>query len=131
MFIGAQSLIFSDNKKRLLLIKRSDFPVWTLPGGRKERRESLKKTAIRETLEETGLRVKIIKFVGKYKVWYLPLAGVTSVFVCRRISGSLKRNREVSQLKFWPIKCLPINLLPYLRKRIRDGLEVVQHKKIS
>ena len=123
MTIGAQALIYSPDKAKVLLVKRNDFFVWTLPGGRKDKGESLEETVIREMQEETGFKVKILYLLGIYRVWYFPPAGRTHVFVCQKISGSFRRNKEVKELKFWPVKHLPFNLLPYLRKRIKDGLK--------
>lgn len=40
--------------------------VWTLPCGRVEKNESFEKAAVRETLEETGLNIKI---TGLYKIF--------------------------------------------------------------
>lgn len=119
---GSQTLVFSSDKKKILLIKRGDSRLWTLPGGRKEKRESSEECAIRETLEETGLKIKILHLVGVYKVWYFPPAGTTHVFVCQEISGSLRKNIESLEIKFWPIRKLPLTVLPYLKKRIKDGL---------
>ena len=42
---------------RILLVKREDFEIWSLPGGHVESGESVAQAAIREVREETGLRV--------------------------------------------------------------------------
>ena len=123
MLRGSQVLIFSENKQKVLLVRRNDYPIWTLPGGRKEPGENYQKTAIRETKEETGLNVKLIKYLGKYhRAWYMRTDSVTAVFIGRKISGQLTLNDEASALKYWPVNKLPLNMLPYLRKRIQDGL---------
>lgn len=123
---GSQTLIFSSDKRKILLVKRSDSRLWTLPGGRKEEGESSKECAVRETLEETGLKIKVLHLIGVYKVWYFPPAGITHVFVCPEVSGSLRKNKESLEIKFWPIRKLPFALLPYLRKRIKDGFQYVE-----
>jgi len=46
---------------RVLLIKRADEEIWCLPKGTIESGESLEATAVREILEETGLRVKLLR----------------------------------------------------------------------
>lgn len=122
---GSQTLIFSSDKINVLLIKRSDSRLWTLPGGRKEKRESSEKCAVRETREETGLKIKGLCLVGVYKMWYFPPAGITHIFICQEFSGSLRKNKESLEIKFWPIRKLPLTLLPYLRRRIKDGLQCV------
>jgi len=56
----AWSWILIDSKKRILLLKRSDytkaFPnCWTIPWWRWEKWESAEEIVVREVLEETGL----------------------------------------------------------------------------
>jgi len=41
----------------VLMQHRSDFDVWGIPGGNAEEGEDLESIAIRETLEETGIRI--------------------------------------------------------------------------
>lgn len=56
-----------DELGRLLLIQRGHAPAqgqWTLPGGRCEPNEESAQAVIREVREETGLEVKVIRFVG-------------------------------------------------------------------
>lgn len=121
MITGVQALIFNKTKNKALLIKRGDFPVWTLPGGRIERGESLSKAIKREVYEETGLRVKYLNQIGVYKVWYFPFAGITYVYTCKKVIGKIKVGSEAKAVRFWPLSRLPRTLLPYLKKRIEDG----------
>jgi 8-oxo-dGTP pyrophosphatase MutT (NUDIX family) len=48
----------------VLLIERSDNGNWSMPGGAQDPGESLTTTATRETLEETGVRVRVTGLVG-------------------------------------------------------------------
>jgi len=50
----------------ILLIRRTDNDNWALPGGAMDLGESLPAAAIRETFEETGIRVEITGLVGIY-----------------------------------------------------------------
>jgi ADP-ribose pyrophosphatase YjhB (NUDIX family) len=63
----ATALIFDDDG-RLLFQKRTDFREawWGLPGGVLEIGESFEQCAVRESLEETGLRVEPTRLVGVY-----------------------------------------------------------------
>ena len=49
---------------KVLLIERTDNGNWSMPGGAHEPGETLSQTAIRETAEETGVKVKITGLVG-------------------------------------------------------------------
>lgn len=60
---GAQ-VVIENGAGKVLLQRRSDFGVWGVPGGNGEIGESLRDTAMREVLEETGLRVLRMDFFG-------------------------------------------------------------------
>ena len=63
-FVGVGVVIWKDD--RFLLIQRGKEPrlgPWSIPGGRQELGETVKETAIRETLEETSLTVEITDFL--------------------------------------------------------------------
>lgn len=60
-------MIFDDG--RVLLVKEGyDRRRWSLPGGAIEPGETPEETAIRETFEETGLRVAIDHLIGTYSL---------------------------------------------------------------
>ncbi|HMI09261.1 MAG TPA: NUDIX hydrolase [Candidatus Saccharimonadales bacterium] len=61
----AGTVIFNE-KGELLLIHRNTprLTQWELPGGKQEDGETLEETARRETLEETGLTVRVLKNIG-------------------------------------------------------------------
>ena len=52
--------------KMILLLKRRDNGKWTMPGGTLEFGESLASCAIREVMEESGLKVEITDIIGTY-----------------------------------------------------------------
>ena len=60
------ALTIVKRKNQILLVLRSDVPVWVLPGGGIEENESPEETAKRETFEETGMQITDLKEVGLY-----------------------------------------------------------------
>lgn len=56
--------VYVEHEGRVLLIQRSDSGNWSLPGGTMECGESLTQCAVRETVEETGIRVRCTGLVG-------------------------------------------------------------------
>ena len=63
--VAAAAAIF-DSDGRALLTRRADNGRWCFPGGAAEIGESPSETAVRETFEETGLRVKPVALIGVY-----------------------------------------------------------------
>ena len=64
--IGAGAVIIKDGQ--VLLVKSKDDPRWKFPGGHLHNDESISQAIMRETLEETGLEVKLFgqPFVYEY-----------------------------------------------------------------
>ncbi|GEL19769.1 NUDIX hydrolase [Pseudonocardia asaccharolytica] len=55
-----------NERGQLLLVRRCDSGTWELPGGRVDVGESAVAAALRETVEETGVRVRITGLVGLF-----------------------------------------------------------------
>jgi 8-oxo-dGTP pyrophosphatase MutT (NUDIX family) len=63
--LGCSAAIF-DKQRRVLLTKRQDNGQWCLPSGGMEPGESVAEGCEREVFEETGLSVRVKRFVGMY-----------------------------------------------------------------
>ncbi len=98
-----------DDEKRLLLSKRTDFDVWNLPTGRLDKGEWLSEAASRETREETGVEVDIVRPVGLY--FQVGRNRMNVLFEGRLSGGTLQANTDESQENaFFSLKDLPSNL---------------------
>lgn len=105
-----------DEAGRVLLVKENyDRRRWSLPGGAREDGETLEQTAIRETLEETGLVVSVDHLIGTYglKHWLTAVA-----FACTIETGTpaVQDDGEISEVRWWPADELPeprSNILHY------------------
>lgn len=67
-FIPCVGALVYDHRGRLLLIQRGQEPgrgLWSLPGGRVEPGETDQEALVREVAEETGLRVRPRRLVGR------------------------------------------------------------------
>ena len=106
----------------VLLVKRSDTGVWTLPGGRRESGETIEETAVRETKEETGYDVKLTRSLGTYNLPSLSALGKVFIFVGEVIGGKIKINEEITDIQWFLPNRLPSLLLPYHHQKVRDAL---------
>lgn len=114
-------IIFRQNKQELLLIKRRDIPVWVLPGGGIEAKETPEQAAVREVMEETGLCVSIKRKIAKYSPLNR-LAQITHFFECDILSGEPRIGTETKDIQFFSIHHLPKYLAPPYRDWIDDAL---------
>jgi ADP-ribose pyrophosphatase YjhB (NUDIX family) len=60
------SVFVQDDAGRILLLKRVDNSLWTIPTGGVKRGETVGQAGIRECREETGLQVEIVGLVGVF-----------------------------------------------------------------
>ncbi len=113
-------VIFSKDRKKVLLIKRRDVPVWVLPGGGIDPNESSENAVIREILEETGFTVKIDRIVSLN----LPINKMTKpthLYECLIEKGTPIITSETLDIQFFPLDQLPKLLPPPFRGWIFDA----------
>ncbi|MBC3842698.1 NUDIX domain-containing protein [Streptacidiphilus sp. 4-A2] len=106
--VVAASAVVMDEDGRILLQRRSDNGLWSLPGGGMEMDESLPGTAVREVKEETGLDVEITGLVGTYTDPRHVIAysdgevrrQFNVCFTARVVGGQLAMSDESTELRF-------------------------------
>jgi 8-oxo-dGTP diphosphatase len=104
-FVGVGAIIIEDG--RVLLVKRAHAPLageWSIPGGVLEVGETLREAAIREALEETGLRVEPTTLLGVYDrilrdadertLYHYVLID----FLCRRLTGEALASGDAAEV---------------------------------
>ena len=69
---GVNVIVLNDEGDQVLLQRRRDFRIWTLPGGRTEAGESWEDSAVRETFEETGFQIAVDRRTGIYERPQMP-----------------------------------------------------------
>lgn len=112
----------------ILLIKRKNYPAknkFWLPGGRLPLGKDLKKFTVQKVKEETGLDVKIKKFIGVYSLKFkkgffgFPVHNITVCFLTKKTGGKLRIDENHSEAII--VKKLPKSLDWYPRKVILDS----------
>jgi len=107
------TIIFDNLKKSILFVQRKDNDVWVLPGGIIEPYESPSQAIIRETEEETSLKITPIRvigvfggpmFCGRYRNGDQESSTVIG-FESKIISGNIKADLdEIKNVKYIPFK---------------------------
>jgi 8-oxo-dGTP diphosphatase len=118
-------IIIYNNKKEILLTRRGIYPFrgyWVLPGGHVDSGELVKKTAVREVKEETGLKVKLVNSLGIYDD---PEGDprhhtVSVVYLAKILSGELRINKEVLEFGWFSLNKLPKKIGFNHRQMIND-----------
>ncbi|WP_067671981.1 NUDIX hydrolase [Nocardia miyunensis] len=120
----------------VLLICRSDNGNWSMPGGAHDPGESLTHTAVRETLEETGVNIHVTGVVGIFTdpthvIHYTSNDEVrqefTVVYRAEPIGGHPTTSEESTRVEWVPIEQIPsLTMDGSQRKRIEWALDESQ-----
>jgi 8-oxo-dGTP diphosphatase len=98
--VSAAAIVMNENNE-LLLIK-GPRRGWEMPGGQVEEGESLSQAAIRETKEESGIDIEIIKFCGIFQ--NVENSICNTLFLAKPIGGELIQSSEESlETGYFPI----------------------------
>ena len=116
------STIVTNDEGQLLLIERHDIRTFDVPGGGLDAGELPTEAAVRETFEETGLRVRPSQLIGLYHWPNEPHAYLSFYFRCELLGGTLQTSEESPTVTFVAPDSLPGRMLPMHRQRIRHSL---------
>lgn len=109
--VTVDAIIVQD--KRILLVKRGKDPYkdyYALPGGIVNIDNDIKETIIKEAKEETGLNVKINKYIGFYDDPRRDLSerhSITFAYSVNIISGKVRAGDDAKETKWFDLDKLP------------------------
>jgi ADP-ribose pyrophosphatase YjhB (NUDIX family) len=130
--VPAASAIVTDDKERILLIRRSDNDLWSIPGGAMEIGESISETVVREVSEETGLDVEPLYVIGIYSsprhvVEYSDgevRQQFSICFACKLLGGQIRTSSESTEVRFVTHEeATDLRMTSSIRQRIDDYLK--------
>ncbi|GGH86503.1 ADP-ribose pyrophosphatase YjhB (NUDIX family) [Pullulanibacillus pueri] len=122
--VSAATIVLND-KKEILLIK-GPRRGWEMPGGQVEIGESLKEAAIRETKEESGIDIEVIKFCGIFQ--NVSRSICNTLFLGKAIGGEPTTSSESLEVGFFPLdEGLEMVTWKNFRQRIEYCLEESLH----
>ena len=108
--VTADGIVLKGNE--IVLIKRGKEPFkgsYALPGGFLNYGERLEECAVREVLEETGVKTKVVELVGIYSSPDRDPRGhfVTAVYHLEPVGGMLKAGDDAKDAEWVPLDKLP------------------------
>jgi NAD+ diphosphatase len=119
------SVILKNEKGEILLLKRAFEPkkgFWNLPGGFIEKNETIEEGAIREIMEEAGVRVEKLEYLGSDSDTYL-YKGLNYATLGTSFLGSVKSSDKIipaddaDDYKFFTLEDLPFEKLAFAAER--------------
>lgn len=122
---GSTVVAFNKTKKKILLVKRRDVPVWVLPGGGIEKGETPEHATVRETFEESGFKVRITRKVAEYRH---ADGRLNHLFEAEIIGGKATLSSESKAVEFFDINNLPSLKHPSIDDWLKDTLK--NHKQV-
>ncbi|MGW4395728.1 NUDIX hydrolase [Amycolatopsis nivea] len=128
----AVSAFIQDDDGRILMIRRTDNDLYSIPGGQLELGETLSQAAVREVREETGMECKVSGVIGLYSNPHHVIAyddgEVRQEFsICFRaaaIGGQLHTSDESREV-LWvaPAEIAELNIHPSIQLRLQHALQ--------
>ena len=128
---GCSAVIFDESRERILLTRRADNGQWCLPSGGMDAGESVTETCEREVREETGLEVRVVRFIGVYSsphriVQYADgnrFQIVAFSFEAEVTGGQLTLSNETTEFGYFtPAEIETLDLMELHHERIADAL---------
>ena len=107
--IDTRSAIFKND--RILLVREKN-GTWSLPGGWCDYNVSVAENAVKETREESGFDVKVIRLIAvqdraKHNSSIYPYGVCKMFFECSITGGEFKENSETTAVDFFTENSLP------------------------
>lgn len=131
--VGFGVMLLKEGK--VLFGKRHEDPVkassllhgegtWTMPGGKLHFQEGLKEAAVREALEETGIKIKNLEIISVSNDIVQDNHFVTVGFLCKEFNGEPKimEPDEITKWEWFALNNLPSPLFPPSEKIIKNYL---------
>ena len=100
-------IVYRDDGKILLVRGRFSRQEWALPGGGVNRNESYEQAAVRETLEEIGLKIHNLRYLGKANSHESYAKFSVRVFVAHASDYDIRCNFEMMEARWLNMNYLP------------------------
>lgn len=100
-------IVYRDDGRILLVRSHFSRQEWALPGGGVKHNESYEQAAVRETLEEVGLRVHNLRYLGKANSHESYAKFSVRVFAAHASNCDIKCNFEIMEARWLNMNYLP------------------------
>ena len=116
--MGVRIVLYRDGQ--VLLIRQTYLDGWFIPGGGIRKGETLDDAVRREAREEVQADLRTLELLGAYSSFDEPKNDHTVLFVSDDFTLGGGHDREVAELRFFPVDTLPDDLRPGYRQKITE-----------
>lgn len=136
MIISVAAIVFTDDKGRVLCVRKHSSPRFQLPGGKPEPGETLVDTALRETREEVGIRVdpEDLSYLGQFSAPASNEPGCTvtsTVFLHPGAGLSPEPAAEIAEARWIDPTAPDAEIAPLLRGEVFPALKAREIEAIA
>ncbi|MEU8415016.1 NUDIX domain-containing protein [Amycolatopsis japonica] len=127
----AVSAFIQDDEGRILMIRRTDNDLYSIPGGQLELGETLAQAAVREVREETGIECEVTGVIGLYSNPNHVIAyddgevrqEFSICFRARPVGGSIRTSSESKEVGWIePLGIPKLKIHPAIMLRLEHAL---------
>jgi 8-oxo-dGTP diphosphatase len=131
--VSVRIMIFNEQNQLLMVQEKSD-NGYGVPGGWCDVFESARQNAIRETKQETGLDVEIVRLCAVmqrelYKSKPTMISEYVFYFLAEVKGGVLEYNHELLDIGYFDYDTLPVLSYKTSRRELDIALDVIKHHK--
>jgi 8-oxo-dGTP pyrophosphatase MutT (NUDIX family) len=126
--LGVRVMLIQNGQ--VLLVRQTYLPGWFMPGGGVKRNETLEEAARREAREEVGAAMGALSLLGAYTTFGQFKSDHNILFLCTDFTLQGQPDREIAEVRSFPLNALPENIWPGHRLRLdeyRAGVEIKQY----
>jgi ADP-ribose pyrophosphatase YjhB (NUDIX family) len=116
--LGVRVMMIRNGK--VLLVRQTYMDGWFMPGGGVRKGETLEQSARREVREEVGAELGNIALMGAYSNFKQLKSDHNVLFFSEEFTLGDHHDREVAEVRLFPLAALPIGLWPGHRKRLEE-----------
>ena len=116
--MGVRIILMRDGQ--VLLIRQTYLDGWFMPGGGIQKGETLDQAVRREACEEVQAELGSLELIGVFSSFDESKNDHTALFASNDFTLGGGHDREVAEIRFFPVDALPPDLKPGYRLRIAE-----------